>query len=148
MHRLIKIRLMRDLERLEESMRFWRDDWPRLSGHQTTFRPPADIYENAEGFIVRLEVAGVAEDDLSITLAGQELLIRGERRLVRPEGMKRFIHHEIVYGAFERSFHLPVALDLQGVRAGYANGILEVVLPRQVPQARRIPVREGNAEGE
>ena len=143
MHRLIKIRIARDFEHLKERMRTWMDAGLEPGDPTVSFRPPADFYETSRGLVLRLEVAGVAKDDLSLMLAGQELIIRGRRRPPPPEeGILRFIHLEMGFGAFERSFYLPFPIDPNGVRALYLDGILEVHLPRRQPQSRRIPIKE------
>ena len=81
MHRLIKIRIIRDFDHLEEQMRRGFDTL--LEAYQTpvSFRPAADFYETAQGLVLRLELAGVASEDVSLTLTGHELLVRGRRRL-------------------------------------------------------------------
>lgn len=142
MHRLIKIRILRDFEHLEERMRSWRDRLFPLSGAEFPFRPPADLYETPEGMVLRLEIPGAKREDLGIDLAGQELIIRGQRRPTPPANANRVLHYEITYGNFERSFHIPIAINPEGVKARYEHGILEVKLPRHRPRARRIPVRE------
>jgi HSP20 family protein len=142
MHRLIKIRILRDLEHLEERMRTWRDRLFPLGEVGFPVRPAADLYETPEGLVLRLEIAGAAAEDLNIDLAGQELIIQGRRRPAPPANVSRVLHYEITYGRFERSFHIPLAINPEGVTARYEHGILEVTLPRQRPQERRIPVRE------
>jgi HSP20 family protein len=142
MHRLIKIRIVRDFERLEEQVRRWADTLLEFAEPGVSFRPAADFYETSQGLVLRLEVAGVAKEDLSLTLAGQELVIRGRRRPPAKEGINRFFHLEIGFGAFERTFKLPIPIDHQEVRAKYQDGILEISLPRLQPQTRRIQVKE------
>jgi HSP20 family protein len=142
MHRLIKIRIIRDLEHLEERMRSWRDRLFPLCDVELPFRPAADLYETPEGLVLRLEIPGAVKEELGIDLAGQDLIVRGQRRPLPPPNVSRVLHYEITYGSFERSFHIPMAIEPGGVKARYENGILEVKLPRQRPQARRIPVQE------
>lgn len=142
MHRLIKIRILRDLEHLEEQMRSWRDRLFSLDGKDYPFRPAADLYETPEGLVLRLEIAGAAQKDLGIDLVGQQLIVRGQRRPIPPAETNRVLHYEITYGNFERNFHIPLAIDPEGVTARYENGILEVKLPRKHPRTRQIPVRE------
>ena len=83
--------------------------------------------------MVRLELAGVKPDSLSLSLAGQELLVKGRRQPPPPEGIRRFIHLEMGFGAFERCFILPIPIDPQGVQARFLDGILEITLPRKAP---------------
>ncbi len=142
MHRLIKIRIVRDLEHLEERMRSWRDRLFPLGNMELPFRPAADLYETSEGLVLRLEIPGAVREELKIDLAGQELVVRGQRRPLPPADVNRVLHYEITYGSFERSFHIPLAIDQEGVTARYEHGILEVRLPRRAPRTHRIPVRE------
>ncbi|MHB9074500.1 MAG: Hsp20/alpha crystallin family protein [Desulfobaccales bacterium] len=141
MYRLIKIRVIRDFDRLEEQVRRGLDTL--LEAHKTSasFRPAADFYETTQGLVLRLEVAGVAAEDISLSLTAHELVVRGCRRPPHPDGLRRFIRLEMGFGAFERRFTLPLSIDSEGVEAVYADGILEVRLPRKVPQSRQITVK-------
>ena len=146
MHRLIKIRIIRDFEHLEEQVRRGFDHL--LEAHKTSasFRPAADFYETTQGLVLRLELAGVTPGDVSLTLTGHELVVRGRRRPPPPEGIRRFMHQEMAFGLFERRFVLPIAVDAQAVEARYADGILEVSLPRKVPKTRQISVTPSPSE--
>ena len=145
MHRLIKIRIIRDFDRLEEQVRRGFDSLLGTCKTSVSFRPAADFYETAQGLVLRLDLAGVAPEDVSLTLTGHELVVRGRRRPPAPEGIRRFIHLEMAFGIFERSFTLPIAIDPQGVEARYVDGVLEVHLPRKTPQTRTIPVKADTA---
>jgi HSP20 family protein len=141
MHRLIKIRIIRDFDRLEE--RGCRGLDPLLEACQTaaSFRPAADFFETNRGLVLRLELAGVAAENLSISLSGPELVVQGRREPLCPQGIRRFMRLEIAFGRFERRFTLPTAVDPERVEARYLDGILEVDLPRKQPQTRQIPVK-------
>ncbi len=80
MHRLIRIRIIRDFEHLEEQVRRGFDTL--LAAHKTSvsFRPAADFFETTQGLVLRLELAGVTSEDVSLTLTGHELVVRGRRR--------------------------------------------------------------------
>jgi HSP20 family protein len=142
MHRLIKIRILRDFNHLEDRMRRWMDHVFDFQEGGASFQPPVDLYETAQGLALRMELAGVTSDDLSLTICGQELVIRGQRRPFPREEMTRFLRHEIGYGSFERRFLLPAAIDPEGLQARFVEGILEVDLPRRIPSSRRIPVTD------
>ena len=141
MYRLIKIRVIRDFDRLEEQVRRGLDTL--LEAHRTSasFRPAADFYETTEGLVLRLELAGVPAEAVSLSLTAHELVVQGCRRPPRPDGLRRFIHLEMGFGAFERRFRLPIPIDAEGVTAAYVDGILEVRLPRKEPQSRQITVK-------
>jgi HSP20 family protein len=141
MYRLIKIRVIRDFDRLEEQVRRGLDTL--LEAHKTSasFRPAADFYETNQGLVLRLELAGVAAEDISLSLTAHELVVRGCRRPPHPDGLRRFIRLEMGFGAFERRFTLPLSIDTESVEAAYTDGVLEVRLPRKVPQSRQITVK-------
>lgn len=146
MHRLIKIRIIRDFEHLEERWRCQPDILFESTRSHIHFRPAADFYETTQGLVIRLELAGVQPDSLSISLAGTELVVQGRRQPPPPEGIRRFIHLEMGFGVFERCFILPIAVDPQDVQARYQDGILEIILPRKAPQVRQIPVQQADRE--
>ena len=141
MHRLIKIRIVRDLDHLQERVCRFLDH--RFEANQITacFRPAVDFYETAGGLVLRMDLAGVAAEDVSITLAGQELVIRGCRPGPPSQGIRRFLRLEMGFGEFERSFSLPIPVDPQGIKARCVDGVLEVELPRKFSPTRRIPVK-------
>jgi HSP20 family protein len=141
MYRLIKIRVIRDFDRLEEQVRCGLDTLLEAQKTSASFRPAADFFETTEGLVLRLELAGVAAEDIFLSLTARELVVRGCRRPPRQEGLRRFIHLEMGFGAFERRFTLPIPIDSEGVEAGYIDGILEVRLPRKAPQSRQITVK-------
>jgi HSP20 family protein len=138
MVRLIKIRIIRDFDRLEERAHRWMDALFHYGETPSHWRPAADLYETPEGVVLRLEVSGVEPEELSVALAGQELVIKGRRPPCHPEVVRRFLRHEIGHGCFERSFTLPIPVEAGEIRANCQNGILEVYLPRKQP--KRIPV--------
>lgn len=146
MHRFIKIRIIRDCERLEEQGCRGLD--PLLEAYQTSasFRPAADFFETGQGLVLRLELSGVAAEDLCLSLSGPELVVQGRRQPLSPKGIRRFMLLEIAFGSFERRFTLPISVDPEGVEARYLDGILEVYLPRKRPQTRQIPVKLSPAD--
>jgi HSP20 family protein len=142
MHRFIKIRLTRDFERLEEQVRRCLGTYLESRPAEVSFRPAADFYETSDGLLLRLDLAGVQLDQVAISLAGQELVIRGRRPSPPAAGVRRFIHLETAFGSFERTFILPIPIDAQGVEARYVDGVLEIRLPRKSPPSRQIPITQ------
>jgi HSP20 family protein len=104
---------------------------------QSIFAPPADIEETAEEFIVRLDLPGVSPKDVKVSLMGDTLTIRGERRHLHHNGGN--LHRgERIHGTFERSFSLGTSVRSETVQANYRDGVLEV----HVPKAEEARVRE------
>jgi len=108
------------------------------------WKPPTDILETEDKFLVRMEMAGVLPEDLSVSVTGHLLEVRGVRRF-RPldEGF-RFQRAEIYYGAFVQRVEITDAVDRDRTTATYRNGLLEVVLPKL--SGLKIP--EVDVEGE
>lgn len=104
----------------------------RLTMRPPHWRPPTDVFETEEAFIVRVEIAGMREEDFSIELDGRLLLIRG----MRPDQQERRAYHqmEIRFGEFGTEMELPAPVKSGEVRADYENGFLRVVLPKARPQ--------------
>ncbi len=113
--------------------------------HTHAWRPPTDVYETDEQVIVRVEVAGMNEKDLAVTLTDRLLVISGMRHDPRPK--VAYHQMEIRYGEFRTEVYVHWAVDENAIAAHYADGFLEVVLPKA--QARRVPVVEvGNPSAE
>ena len=111
---------------------------------QQFWRPPMDVYEAADAFIVRVELPGVNPDDeVEIELTDSVLTIRGTRRDRSREKKQHYHLAEINYGGFERAVALPQAIDDDGaLAANYDDGFLEITLPKvSPPVAKTIPVQ-------
>jgi len=92
------------------------------------WRPAADVYRHAGGWLIKLELAGVVPDQVTVTAQGRELVVRGRRRdALRTPGYACYAM-EIVYSEFERVFEFPVALDRAELRTHYRDGMLLVTL--------------------
>lgn len=98
--------------------------------------PPTDVYETEDAYVVRVEIAGMREEDFEITLEGNYLLIQGQR----PDISERRAYHqmEIRFGRFASIVELPPDVDTQRVEAEYRNGFLFVTLPKARPNLLKI----------
>ena len=114
------------------------------------FAPSLDVRETAQGLELTAELPGVAENDIELSLEGDVLLLRGEKREER-KSEERGVHmQERSYGSFQRSLRLPYAPDPAGVTASFDKGVLHVSLPRPQKAAakdNRIPIRAGAGQG-
>ena len=91
------------------------------------WRPPTDVFETEEAVIVRVEIAGMREDDFSISITGNQLTVRGNR----PDVQERRAYHqmEIQYGEFLTRVRLPGLVDEENVEASYSDGFLTILIP-------------------
>ena len=91
--------------------------------------PPVDMYEHDNTLILKAEMPGLSKDDIHITVEGDMLTIRGERKKEEEIKEDAFFRSERVYGSFSRTISLPVSVDTENMRATYKDGVLGVEMP-------------------
>ncbi|MEQ8234092.1 MAG: Hsp20/alpha crystallin family protein [Gammaproteobacteria bacterium] len=102
----------------------------------------AEVKVDDDSVEVTLECPGMDEDDFTIDVLDDVLVVRGEKHIEQERTQGRFHVMERAYGSFERALRLPVAVDESGGRASYRRGVLHVHLPRAVhTRVRKIPVQ-------
>ena len=108
----------------------------------STWMPPVDIFQNGDQEIVlKAELPDMAREDIDITVENGTLTIKGEKKLSQDVKEEQFHRIERHYGAFSRSFSLPLTVDATKVGADYKNGVLTVRLPlREEAKPRQIKV--------
>jgi HSP20 family protein len=110
----------------------------RITTRSTIWRPPTDVFEIENTFVVRVEIAGMREEDFIIELNGRNLMVRGSRQDI-PE--RRAYHQmEIYFGEFAIELDLPNFVEADQVQAVYSDGFLRIYLPKARP--RQIPIAE------
>lgn len=93
------------------------------------WRPPTDIYETEESFIIKVEIAGVQENDIVVAIENNLLQISGNRSDVSEQ--RAYYHQmEIQSGKFEITAEIPVPVDVEKAGAAYKDGFLTVTLPK------------------
>ena len=95
-----------------------------------SWMPVVDMHETKDDLVLRVEVPGVREKDVAVSITGDLLTIRGERRWEDESKDQKFLHVERVYGQFERMIQLPMAVQTDKVKASYRDGVLEIKLPK------------------
>ncbi len=108
--------------------------------HQV-WQPLIDVYENPEAVVVLVELAGVKQDEVEISIDHSVLTIKGERKDALRGRKHRCYMMEISFGSFERTIPLPTMVDAEQARASYTDGFLEILLPKaQEPPVHRVVV--------
>jgi len=92
--------------------------------------PVADLYETKDDLVVSLEIPGARENDISVSITGDLLTVRGERKLERELEDESDHRLERAFGKFERTIQLPMPVQSDKVRATYRDGVLEIKLPK------------------
>ena len=93
--------------------------------------PLVDIHETNEGFQLMAELPGVKQEDIQVSVEGDTLTLKGERKHETEVKQDQYHRIERSYGSFERSILLPSVVDATRVKATYKDGVLEVQLPKK-----------------
>jgi len=104
---------------------FFPQDWGR-----EMLTPEIDETEDDKAFHVSIELPGMDEKDVDITLSGRMLTIRGEKKVDEKQEGKDFYRRERTYGSFRRVLELPGDVDEAKIEASFKKGVLRVELPR------------------
>ncbi|MBT3336726.1 MAG: Hsp20/alpha crystallin family protein [Anaerolineae bacterium] len=93
--------------------------------------PPTDMYEIEDAYIIRMEIAGMREEDFTVSVEGSFLVISGNR----PDVQERRAYHqmEIRCGRFSSAVSLPGPVDLENANAAYEDGFFVATLPKLKP---------------
>ena len=97
----------------------------------SNFAPPVDVYEDEHNITLKIEVPGIDEKDINVTIENNTLTVRGERRFEKDEKEENFHRVERMYGSFTRSFTLPNTVDPEQVSAHYEKGVLKIRLAKK-----------------
>lgn len=105
--------------------------------------PAVDVTEQAESYTIAAELPGMTEADIEISVTGDLLTLKGEKRQETETREQDYHLSERSYGTFRRSFRLPEGLDRDKIAASFANGVLTVTLPKRATQegTRKIEVK-------
>jgi HSP20 family molecular chaperone IbpA len=106
------------------------------------WRPPTDVYETEQHVVIRVEVAGMREEDFEISLADRRLAIMGHR--ADPAEKLSYQNMEIQYGDFRTEVLLSWNVGRDAIEATYEQGFLSVRIPKAIE--RRIQVRVTGGE--
>jgi HSP20 family protein len=106
--------------------------------------PAVDITEDDKGYRIAAELPGMSEKDIDVSISGDMLTIKGEKRQEREEKEKNRYLSERSYGMFQRSFPLPEGVDRDKISADFSKGVLTLTLPKTADaqkQQKKIEVK-------
>jgi HSP20 family protein len=112
-------------------------------GHR--WAPAMDLVEAEDHFVLKADLPGLGEDDVSIEVQDNTLTVSGERKAEHEEREKGWYRVERSFGRFSRSLTLPEGIDPNAIAASFDNGVLEVRIPKpEERKPRRISIKAGN----
>jgi HSP20 family protein len=118
-----------EMDRLLDTFLFGRPKTSRSTGEEE-WKPPIDVAETESELIVNVEIPGVDPKDIDVSLSGDTLFIKGEKKPETEEKEEDYHLVERNYGSFTRSIRLLVEVQSDKISASYKNGVLTVVLPK------------------
>ena len=115
--------------------RFFDQDFPILRERfsDAPWSPRVDVAEGKKDITVKAEIPGVDAKDITISLDGRRLTIKGEKKQESEEKEENYHRLERSYGYFSRSLELPADVDQDNVDASYKKGVLNIVLKKLKP---------------
>lgn len=110
------------------------------------YYPALDIVDRDDSVDVYVELPGLDEQDVEVSVTDGGLTIRGEKKQEFADEGIGWARAERSYGAFQRTIPLPTGVDADKTRATFTKGVLRVCLPKTEPtKARRVPI-EANVQ--
>jgi HSP20 family protein len=122
----------------------WAEEFEQPLGN---FLPKVDLSDNIDKVVIRAEAPGISPEDIDISISGNVLTIRGEKKESTEEEREDFYHCERRFGTFTRSIELPSTADLDSIEATQNDGVLTVEV-QKLPMAhpKRIEVKSPKRE--
>jgi len=128
--------LQREINRLFEDF-FGQEIFPAAA---EGWIPALDVRETSDAIVVKADLPGVEPSGIDVSLTGDVLTIKGEKKEEKEEKEADYHRVERRFGSFSRSVRLPASVDAERVSAEYKNGVLTVTLPKKEEEKGK-PVR-------
>ena len=106
--------------------------WRGFPSETTLWAPAINIQEKEDRFVAKVELPGVNEDDISVEVVGDSLMVEGEKRAESEVKKKGYYYSETSYGSFSRAIAIPSNVDTEKIEANFDKGVLEIELPKAV----------------
>jgi HSP20 family protein len=125
----------RELSRMHETIDdvirdFFSEPWQAAAAPAADWMPRTDVVEEAGQYLVMLDLPGMKQEDIRISLDNGSLSIQGERKSEHESTARGYARFERASGSFTRTFSVPTTIDGKRIEAVYKDGVLTVVLPK------------------
>jgi HSP20 family protein len=146
---LVPWRPFREMEEMERRFEdifgrpFLPAMWRRIPVVEMGWAPAIEVFEKEDKFVVKAELPGMKEEDIDVSVVGDTLTIKGERKAETEVKEEDYYCCERSYGSFSRSIALPSSVDAKKIEASYEDGVLEVTLPKAPEvKAKKVAVKK------
>jgi HSP20 family protein len=130
----LPLRLSQEVDRLFDELIY--RPWGVNRAAEEEWNPQLDLYETDTAFILEADLPGVKEENVSVAVEDNDLVLQGQRAFERTITQDSFHCHERRSGHFVRRLRLPTSVDPAQIRAEFGNGVLRVTLPKTQPERK------------
>ncbi|WCR58502.1 Hsp20/alpha crystallin family protein [Wolbachia endosymbiont of Ctenocephalides felis wCfeJ] len=103
--------------------------------------PACGFYETEENYCLSLKLPGISKEDVNISLSGNNLIVKGEKKHNNESESEQHYHRERYYGSFYRSVQLPANVDQDKISANFSDGVLNISIPKSEKQIKKIDIK-------
>jgi HSP20 family protein len=116
-----------------------------FDNEEKAFKLPIESYVKEGNLVVRADVPGLDAKDIEVSVLGNVLTIKGERKDKQEVKKDDYFRREISYGAFERRTTLPEGAQTDKIKANFKNGVIEVTMPlAKEATAKKVPIESAH----
>lgn len=127
-------RLRKDMDDLWKRFFDAEPGLPAMRGQVSNFLPVVNVKETEEALEVTAEVPGLKPEEIEVSLIGDVLTLKGEKKEEREETKGDYHLVERRFGSFQRSFRLPMEVERDKLSAKHKDGVLSITLPKAKKQ--------------
>ena len=132
-----------EMDKLVEGF-FGEFDFHPFGRRSATFMPQVDVADAGKEIKVSVELPGLDDEDIEVSLTKETLTIKGEKKEEKEEKGKDYYRSERSFGSFTRTIPLPVEIDAEKAEASFKKGVLTVKLPKTkqvISETKKVPVK-------
>ena len=104
--------------------------WGGFLSDEAVWAPAIHVLVKDDKFVVKVELPGVHEEDVRVSVLGDMLIVEGEKETESEVKQKGYSYSETSYGNFSRSIAIPSIVDIDRIAANFDKGVLEIDLPK------------------
>ncbi|MBX9767975.1 MAG: Hsp20/alpha crystallin family protein [Bdellovibrionales bacterium] len=140
--RNVNVDIFREMDRMLDDVAA-----PKMTTYrEREFTPATEIIEVENHYLLSVDLPGLKKEDIHIEMVENKLSISGERKRERHRETHRIQRTENSFATFKSSFVLPDSVAADKIEANYADGVLELYLPKtQLAQSRKIEIQSGKS---
>ena len=125
----------------------WERDFSPWFQHTGGDYLPVESYVDGNTLVIKADLPGVDAKDIQVSVEGNQLTIKGERKAKQGHKQGDYFHQEVRYGSFARTMALPEGVKADEMKARYHNGVLEISMPAPASMAsKKVPLEIAGEE--